>query len=93
MYLQVIKQATIACLSKYSIGKAHVEFSDLYQCTYRGVCCALVSINHVFDTQGLNPYLQRSIMRTQAVAMRTVDKLVQEHLRMYLKGNGEYQLK
>lgn len=40
--LQVIKQATIAALSKYGITKPHADFTELYQTTYRGVCFALV---------------------------------------------------
>ncbi|GJE94654.1 hypothetical protein PsYK624_108250 [Phanerochaete sordida] len=68
----VIKQATIAALSKYGITKAHADFTELYQTTYRGTCFAL-----------------RSVIRIQAMNMKTVDRLVQDHLRMYLRGNGE----
>ncbi|KIP08646.1 hypothetical protein PHLGIDRAFT_103985, partial [Phlebiopsis gigantea 11061_1 CR5-6] len=60
---QVIKQATIACLSRYGINKAHDDFNELYQATYRGVCLAM-----------------RNIIRLQAATMRTVDRLVQDHL-------------
>lgn len=68
----VIKQATIAALSKYGISKAHTDFNELYQTTYRGTCFAL-----------------RSVIRMQAATMRTVERLIQDHLRMYLRGTGE----
>ena len=80
----------MSALAKYDITKAHPEFTELYQTTYRGVGCALVSAFVAWGRAGLmRSPVQRSIMRIQAVNVRTVERLIQEHLRMYLRGNGE----
>lgn len=44
-FVQVIKQAVVACLAKHGIPKGHPDFNDLFQTTYRGSCFALVGLS------------------------------------------------
>lgn len=86
----MIKQATVSSLAKHGVKKGDGEFQELYNTISRGVAFALVSVCALhFPTKKLNVMTQRTVMRTQAVNMRVVDRLLEAHMRMYLNGNGE----
>ncbi|PCH35729.1 hypothetical protein WOLCODRAFT_126226 [Wolfiporia cocos MD-104 SS10] len=85
----VVKQAVVRCLGDYGISKQHEEFNDLFQYTYRGTSFALVRMQICGQSLTIVSRLlqpQRTQMRTAALDLWSVYRLVDTHAKMYIEG-------